>query len=239
MARLSDKQATLVHALLDAYRAGAFPMADPDSGDVQFFTAPRRGVLPLTPGGFHAPASLSRVVRSGRFRLTSDRDFEGVMRGCAEPRRDEVKTWISERIVRWYGLLHRAGHAHSIEAWARDAATGDDRLAGGIYGVTLGGAFFGESMFCRPRPRRPDGSRDPLDGTDASKLCLLALVTHLRRRGYTLFDTQLTNDHIARFGVVEVEHDAYMRMLEAAAARPAEWGAFEPPTPPVAQASRL
>lgn len=233
---LSD-QRRIVGALLDAYRQGAFPMADPDTGDLNFYTADPRGILPLDPpNAFHVPRSLHRRLRSGWFDIRADTAFEGVVRGCALPRPREPVSWIDDRIVDLYTLLHRAGHAHSVEAWRTDAATGDEHLVGGIYGVSIGAAFFGESMFSLPRPRATSPAanghaaaarRHPLDGTDASKVCLAHLVHHLRARGYTLFDTQLVNPHIARFGCVEIPAADYLRRLAEAVERPVAWGALE------------
>ena len=152
--------------------------------------------------------------------MTSDACFERVIRACAE-RTDEDGTWIDERIVRWYVALHRAGYAHSVEAWR------GDELVGGVYGVSIGGAFFGESMFSRPRPRLADGSRDPIDGADASKVALVTLAGHLHACGYTLFDTQFQNDHIAQFGVVEITREAYFERLREACEGPDRWRAIE------------
>ncbi|RMH28593.1 MAG: leucyl/phenylalanyl-tRNA--protein transferase [Planctomycetota bacterium] len=217
----------LVENLLDAYRQGAFPMADADTGEIRFYYALRRGIFPIAPGDpagrFHVPRSLRRRLNSGWFDVRIDTAFDEVVRACAEPRPDDDQTWISDEIARWFGLLHAAGHAHSVEAWRADPRTGEPRLVGGVYGLAIGGAFFGESMFSRPRRRRPDGSRDPLDGTDASKVCLVSLVERLRRRGFSLFDTQLVNPHLARLGCVEIPHEEYMRRLADAVAAPALW----------------
>jgi leucyl/phenylalanyl-tRNA--protein transferase len=171
-------------------------------------------VIPLD--GFHASRSLRRRVRSGKFTITTNRDFEAVIRACAEPRKQERETWIDERIVRAYCALHRAGHAHSIEAWLGEPQAGP--LVGGLYGVHIGAAFFAESKFSRPA----------LGGTDASKVCLVHLVHHLRRRGFELLDVQFTNPHIEQFGVVEVPRDKYLLELGRAVAHRAEWLPFEP-----------
>ena len=153
----------------------------------------RRGILPLD--GFHLSRSLRKTILKAPFHLTLDMDFEGVVRGCAA--REE--TWINDAIFRGYFALHRLGYAHSIEVWAGDA------LVGGVYGVALGRAFFGESMFSRT--------------TDASKIALATLVAHLRQTGFVLFDTQFTTDHLVSLGAVEVPRAEYHAMLDAALER--------------------
>ncbi len=166
-------------------------MAEAEDDPRVFWVDPqRRGILPLD--GFHLSRSLRRTLRRAPFDLSLDTDFEGVVRGCAA--RDE--TWINDTIFRGYTALHRLGHAHSIEARA------DGKLVGGVYGVTLGRAFFGESMFSR--------------ATDASKVALATLVAHLRQTGFLLFDTQFTTEHLLSLGGVEVSRAKYHRMLEAA-----------------------
>ena len=188
--------------LLHAYRQGFFPMADPDEGGrISWYAPDPRAVLPLD--AFHVPHSLARTVRSGAFTVTTDRAFEAVIRACAAPAPGRTETWISEEIVTAYLALHRLGHAHSVECWA------DGELAGGLYGVAVGGAFFGESMFSRRR--------------DASKVALVALVERLRRGHFVLLDVQFTTPHLARFGVVEVARAAYEGWLAEAVAVPARW----------------
>ncbi|MCB1348358.1 MAG: leucyl/phenylalanyl-tRNA--protein transferase [Maritimibacter sp.] len=150
----------------------------------------RRGILPLD--GFHLSRSLRKTLLRTRFHLTLDMDFEGVVRGCAE--REE--TWINDAIFRGYFALHRLGYAHSVEVWK-----GDD-LVGGVYGVALGRAFFGESMFSRT--------------TDASKIALATLIAHLRQTGFMLFDTQFTTEHLASLGAIEVPRAEYHAMLDLA-----------------------
>ncbi len=227
--RLTSEQRIVVDALIEAYREGAFPMADPETGVVSFYTATRRGVFPIAGPirgvAFHVPRSLRRRLNSGFFDIRCDTDFEGVMRGCASARRNDPESWINEQLIEWYSTLHRAGYAHSVEAWREDEA-GRRALVGGIYGVAIGGAFFGESMFSRPSPRLPNGSRHPLDGTDASKVCLARLVEHLRSRGYVLFDTQFTNPHLERFGCVEIPAADYAPILRRAVAMSVTWGRF-------------
>ncbi len=221
----------IVENLLAAYRQGAFPMADPDTNEIRFYYALRRGIFPLEPGdpagAFHVPRSLRRALNSGRFVIRCDTDFAGVVRGCRAPRPDDEETWINDDIAAWFRILHAEKIAHSVEAWAIEPGCDREHLVGGIYGLSIGGVFIGESMFSRPKPRRDDGSRDPIDGTHASKVCLVRLVEHLRQRGYTLFDTQLVNPHLARFGCVEISHDEYMDRFRQAADRPVTWGTFE------------
>jgi leucyl/phenylalanyl-tRNA---protein transferase len=175
--------------LLRAYASGWFPMGVEPArgGGIEWFSPEPRGVVPLD--AFRVPARLARVIRQGRFEVAVDRAFEQVMRACAE--RDE--TWITEDIVESYVALHRSGYAHSIEAWQ------GTRLAGGLYGVSLRGAFFGESMFHRE--------------TDASKVALHALVTRLRARGFRLLDVQWATPHLAQFGAIEVPRRRYLRLL--------------------------
>jgi leucyl/phenylalanyl-tRNA--protein transferase len=174
-----------------AYREGLFPMAV-ESGDIGWFSPERRGILPLD--DFHVPARLARTLRRQPFEITVDRDFEAVIRACAE--RPREGTWISTAIIDCYMALHRLGIAHSVEAWR------DGRLAGGLYGVSLGGAFFGESMFHRE--------------TDASKAALVALVDRLRRRSFTLLDTQWVTEHLVQFGAIEIPRTVYLRQLKSA-----------------------
>ncbi len=179
--------------LVSAYASGWFPMAVAP-GDIRWYSPDPRGILPLE--SFHVPRRLSRVIRQRRFRIEIDRDFEGVIRACAAVERrdeDEGGTWIDQEIVESYCALHRAGLAHSVEAWQ------GERLAGGLYGVALRGAFFGESMFH--------------DVNDASKVVLAALVERLRARGYLLLDVQWVTPHLEQFGAIEVPRDRYLQLL--------------------------
>lgn len=181
--------------LLRAYAAGIFPMADSaDSRTLRWVEPHRRGVIPLD--GFHVPRSLRKVVRRGEFEITADRDFAAVMRACAAPGPGREQTWINDEIHHLYNALHAMGHAHSIECWL------GGELAGGLYGVSLGSAFFGESMFSR--------------ATDASKVALVHLVAHLRRGGYVLLDAQFLTRHLERFGAIEIPRRRYLRELETA-----------------------
>lgn len=188
--------------LLYGYVRGVFPMADPEQDDALYWYAPDpRGVLPLD--GFLVSRNLRKLVRQGRFEVTTDRAFEAVMRACAAPAAGRETTWISPEIVEAYTALHRLGAAHSVECW-RDGA-----LVGGLYGVAIGGAFFGESMFHRER--------------DASKVALVHLVRHLRAGGFTLLDVQFVTPHLAQFGAVEIPRPAYLRLLDAAIDVEAAW----------------
>lgn len=177
-----------------AYRDGWFPMGERGTRLVEWFSPDPRGVLPLT--GLHVPARLGRTLRAGRFEIRVDTAFAAVMQGCAE--RDD--TWISDVIMESYQALHAAGEAHSVECWR------DGQLAGGLYGVALGGAFFGESMFHVE--------------TDASKVALVALVERLRARNFLLLDLQWVTPHLAQFGAVEIRRGRYLQQLEQALKRP-------------------
>ena len=180
--------------LLSAYAQGAFPMTDAD-GVTRWYTADPRGVMPLD-GRFRVHRSLRQTIRRGAMRVVINGDFEATMRACMEQRRDG--TWISEELVAAYRGLHAEGFAHSVEA--RDAGTGE--VVGGLYGVSLGGAFFGESMFHRR--------------TDASKVALVGLVERLREREFVLLDAQARTPHLARFGCEEVPASRYLRRLREA-----------------------
>lgn len=199
--------------ILDLYARGLFPMAEP-GGEVYLYDPDPRGIIPLEDGGLRLSRSLRRRVRSGRFTITTDRAFGRVIRACAAPRDDQPGgTWIDERIIAVYEDLHAEGHAHSLEAWLGEPGP-DDRLVGGLYGVHLRGLFAGESMFSRP----------DLGGTDASKVCLVHLWNHLRKRGFTLLDTQFINPHLARLGAVEIGRDEYLERLADSLRRETTWG---------------
>jgi leucyl/phenylalanyl-tRNA--protein transferase len=203
-----DPQRPTAALLLLAYRQGVFPMADPIDGAIDWLSPDPRGVIPLE--SFHAPVNLQREVRRGIFDIRCDSDFSQVIRACAQPRPGEPLSWINEPLIRAYVSLYHAGHAHSIEAW-RDGA-----MVGGLYGVHIGAAFFGESMFSLPH----------LGGSNASKVCLVHLVRWLRLRGFTLLDTQFVNDHLLQFGCVEISRSAYLQQLAQAVARDVTWGDF-------------
>jgi leucyl/phenylalanyl-tRNA--protein transferase len=181
--------------LLRAYAAGVFPMAESADDPELFWVDPRRrGILPLD--AFHVPRRLRRVVRRRLFEIRCDSAFEAVLRGCAEATEMRPNTWINDEIVRLYGGLFARGAAHSVECWQ------EDELMGGLYGVSIGAAFFGESMFSR--------------ATDASKVALVHLVARLRLGGYRLLDTQFLTPHLARFGGIEVSRRRYHRLLAEA-----------------------
>ena len=193
--------------LLRAYAGGLFPMADAD-GTLGWYAPDPRAVLPLE--DFHVPKTLARLVRQGRFNVTTDGAFEAVMRACAAPAEGREETWISEELVQAYTALHWRGIAHSVEVRDPDGA-----LVGGLYGVALRGAFFGESMFHTAR--------------DASKVALVHLVERLQRGGFTLLDVQFRTAHLARFGVVEVPRRAYERQLAWAMTVEADWAGQDRP----------
>lgn len=186
-----------VEELLACYARGVFPMAESRSDSRIYLLEPdERGVIPLD--RFHIPKSLKKTVRRDDFTFTVNRCFEMVVRSCAAPAPGREDSWINDQILTLYLDMHAAGHAHSIEAWK------DGRLAGGLYGVSLGAAFFGESMFSRE--------------TDASKAALVALVARLSIGGYRLLDTQFNTDHLKRFGALTISQAAYREQLDAAVA---------------------
>lgn len=191
--------------LLHAYSIGIFPMAEHRDDPEIFWVDPkRRGVFPLNQ--FHISRSLARRMRRGGYQITINRDFAGVLTGCA----DRAETWINDEIRGHYETLHDLGHAHSLEVW-----DGPD-LIGGVYGVVLGAAFFGESMFSRR--------------TDASKIALAFLVDRLNRAGFELFDTQFITPHLASLGAIEITRAAYLAQLENAIEGAADFGGPEPAT---------
>jgi len=198
---MTDLPPLTAEGLLWAYRHGIFPMAESRHGPVRWYSPDPRAILPLR--STHFSRSLRKRVQRDDYRISRDGVFEQVMRCCAQPRRGDTQTWISERMIHSYTLLHDQGLAHSIEAHTRPAdPRAEPELVGGLYGVALGGAFFGESMF----------SRTP----DASKICLFHLVEHLRKCGYVLLDVQFNNPHMAQFGVIEIAHAEYMKRLALA-----------------------
>lgn len=180
--------------ILYAYAQGLFPMADSREGEIGWYSPDPRAVFPLE--AFHVPKNLAKTVRQGRFDIRIDTAFQTVMEACAE--REE--TWISEAIVKVYTALHRKGFAHSVEAWQ------DGALVGGLYGVAIGGAFMGESMFSR--------------ATDASKVCLVHLVDRMKTRGFTLLDSQYPTEHLTQFGQTLIRRADYLRQLQAALGLP-------------------
>lgn len=181
--------------LLRAYAAGIFPMAEGRNAQTVYWIDPeRRGIMPLE--RFHVPRRLRRTVRRGPFEIRCDSDFEGVIAGCADPGPDRADTWINPEIVRLYRGLFEMGKCHTVECWQ------DGRLVGGLYGVALGGAFFGESMFSRVR--------------DASKVALVHLGARLVAGGFRLLDAQFVTEHLATFGAIEIPRSQYRRMLAEA-----------------------
>ena len=181
--------------LLRAYASGVFPMAESADDPEIFWVRPEtRGLIPLD--RLHVPKSLAKVVRQKRFDIRFDTDFSGVIEGCAEAGSGRESTWINQPIREAYAELFARGHCHTVEAWR------DGRLVGGLYGVTLARAFFGESMFSRE--------------TDASKVCLVHLVERLNARGFVLLDTQFTTGHLKRFGAIDVPRAKYEQLLEEA-----------------------
>ena len=217
-----------LEAVLTAYAEGWFPMADPETGELAWYSPDPRTVFEL--GSFHVPRRLGRRVRSGRFCVTFDRAFGEVVAGCADPGRDGA--WISDEIAELFGELHEAGFAHSVEAWldvgemassrrdpgrlepvVREVGGRERFLAGGIYGLALGGLFSGEAMFSRP----------DLGGTDASKVALVKLAERLRAGGFTVFDVQFANPHLEQFGCVDVARGEYLARVRAAVRAAAGW----------------
>lgn len=190
--------------LVRAYCMGAFPMAQQrdGAGGIDWYSPDPRAVLPLDER-FKVRRSLAKRVRQRPFTITRDAAFEAVIDACAQPRPGAEETWISDDIIDAYTQLHHAGLAHSVETFD------GDELVGGLYGVTLGGAYFGESMFSR----RPD----------ASQLCLVHLVEHLRQRGFQLLDVQFPNPHLAQFGLVELPREQYLQRLYEALAMEVSW----------------
>ena len=224
--------------VLEAYTLGAFPMADARDGEVSWYTADPRAILPLamnrgeefeisegacgegtrsltapgcaarserlsTSGGMHVPRSLTKFMRRQPFELTHDQAFEQVIYQCAQPREHSPGTWINDQIIDVFCQLHKTGHAHSVEAWQ------SDQLVGGIYGLAIGGAFFGESMFSKV--------------SNASKVCLVHLVEYLQASGFVLFDVQFHNNHLEQFGIIEIPGKVYLKCLQQALAVEATW----------------
>jgi leucyl/phenylalanyl-tRNA---protein transferase len=207
---MANRESALIEitpeVLLKAYACGIFPMAESAEDPALFWIEPeRRGVIPLD--RFHMPARLARTVRSDRFTVTVDRDFDAVLDGCAQPSPGRPRTWINTRIRLLYRKLYERRHCHSVEVYEGGA------LVGGLYGVTLGRAFFGESMFHRAR--------------DASKVALVHLVARLRAGGFRLLDTQFVTDHLRVFGAIEVPRRQYHKLLEAALSGEGDFAALD------------
>ena len=203
--------------LLKAYGCGIFPMAESAEDPALYWVEPdERGIMPLE--HFHVPSRLARTVRSDRFTVRVNHDFDGVLDGCAEPQPGRTRTWINVRIRNLYRKLYDIGHCHSVEAYL------EDRLVGGLYGVSLGRAFFGESMFHRER--------------DASKVALIHLAARLKAGGFRLLDTQFVTDHLRTFGAVEVPKRQYHALLDQALVGEADFGSL-PLDRPMAGADAL
>jgi leucyl/phenylalanyl-tRNA--protein transferase len=200
--RNRDQDLITPSLLLRAYACGIFPMADHADDPTLYWVEPKmRGVLPLD--GFHLPRRLARTVRSDAFEVRVDTDFDAVIAACATPRDGRQETWINTPIRRLYGELFRAGHVHTVECWR------GGRLAGGLYGVKLGAAFFGESMFSEER--------------DASKVALVHLIARLKRGGFKLLDAQFLTAHLVQFGAIEVPREDYVHLLDEALREEAEF----------------
>ncbi|MHC4994556.1 MAG: leucyl/phenylalanyl-tRNA--protein transferase [Planctomycetota bacterium] len=192
--------------LIAAYSQGMFPMArSRQTPGVDWYSPDPRAILPLD--GFHCPRQLQRIIQQDKFEIRFDTAFREVVEACGLPRMKQLETWINREIVDAYTQMHRMGLAHSVEAWL------DDRLVGGLYGVSLGGAFFGESMFHRTEE----------GGRDASKVCLAKLVDTLNERGFDLLDVQINSEHMARFGTIDISRDRYLLLLERALRSGASW----------------
>ncbi len=206
MTRSADDTITVTpEVLLKAYAAGIFPMAEDADDPSLFWVEPReRGIIPLD--AFHVPKRLARTIRNDEFEIRIDQNFDAVIAGCAAPAIDREKTWINRRIRDLYGQLFDAGFCHTVEVYR------DDRLVGGLYGVRLKGAFFGESMFHKDR--------------DASKVALVHLVARLKRGGFTLLDTQFVTPHLAQFGAVEIPRRSYKQMLRMAMEHDGNWNVW-------------
>ncbi len=194
--RYSWKENFLLQVLA-AYRQGYFPMADPESGRIYWYAPAPRAILPIE--RFHVPRNLARLVRRGVFQVTFDQAFDDVVAACA----DRPQTWITPALVDMYQALHRAGHAHSVACWQ------EGRLVGGLFGVSIGGAFFGESMFHRV--------------SEASKVALVHLVAHLRRQGFRLLDIQFLTPHFQQFGAEAISRADFERRLAEAVTLPVRW----------------
>ena len=195
MAGISDRNAITPEIMLRAYAAGMYPMAESADDPDIFWVQPRlRGIIPLD--RFHVSKSLAKRIRQHPYDIRNNTAFDRVMELCAESTDDRPTTWINPLILSLYKDLHRMGYTHSVEAWE------GEELVGGLYGVSLGSAFFGESMFSRR--------------TDASKICLVHLVQRLKARGFTLLDTQFTTDHLKTFGAIDVPRKDYEKLLDKA-----------------------
>jgi leucyl/phenylalanyl-tRNA--protein transferase len=222
--RLTPGERHVVLGVVSMYSQGWFPMVLEEGEGARWVRPPMRALIPLDER-FRVPRSLRQRVRSGRFIVTTDAAFSRVIRACADPRRGREETWLNEDIIETFELLHRAGYAHSVEAWLASEGTASTpppktgscrllgtpdvppgaKLVGGLYGLALGEVFCGESMFSLPEQ----------GGTDASKVCLVHLVEHLRLRGFRILDAQLHSEHLEQFGLYEIPHREYAALLRA------------------------
>lgn len=198
---MSDPAELTPELLLYTYSQGIFPMGH-DDGEIYWYDPDPRAIIPLD-DNFHVPRSLARRIRQGGFEVRVDSAFRAVITACAEPNEDREYTWITPAITDVYCELHQWGYAHSVETWI------DGELVGGLYGVTVGGLFAGESMFSR--------------ATDSSKIALVHLVERLRAGGFILLDTQFMTEHLQRFGAVEIPRREYQRQLQSALLAPARF----------------
>jgi len=180
--------------IIHGYHIGIFPMADSSHGKVRWYLPKMRAVIPLE--NFRVSRSLHQVIKKNIFEIRFNSDFRSVIMNCAAPRKESTETWISKEIIFAYYKLHELGYAHSVEAYLKD------ELVGGLYGVSIGGAFFGESMFYKV--------------SNASKVALFALVSRLKEREFKLLDSQFINENVQRFGAVEIPHTEYMELLKDA-----------------------
>ena len=188
--------------LLDAYANGSFPMGEDADDETLFWIEPtERGIIPLD--GFHLSKSLKRLIQKEKFEIRINSDFEGVIEGCSSSKAGRISTWINKPIRTLYGDLFEQGHCHTVETWI------DDKLVGGLYGVHIGGAFFGESMFSFER--------------DASKVALANLVARLNHCGFSLLDTQFVTEHLRSLGGIEIDQQDYRKKLYAALKKPADF----------------
>ena len=198
---MSDPAELTPELLLYTYSQGIFPMGH-DDGEIYWYDPDPRAIIPLD-DNFHVPRSLARRIRQSGFEVRVDSAFRAVITACAEPNEDREYTWITPAIIDVYCQLHEWGYAHSVETWI------DGELVGGLYGVTVGGLFAGESMFSR--------------ATDSSKIALVHLVERLRAGGFSLLDTQFMTEHLRRFGAVEIPRREYQRQLQSALLAPARF----------------
>ena len=197
---MEEENIITIEMLIDCYCSGFFPMAE-ESGEVLWYTPDPRAIIPFE--NYHVSKSLKPILNKNLFEIKIDIDFEQVMRNCASPRKDEDQTWINEEIIQLYVELHRMGLAHSVEAYR------EGRLVGGLYGVCIGGVFFGESMFSLE--------------SNASKVAFHYLIQLLKSNGFALLDSQFMNDNVKRYGAIEIPRSEYLAKLQEAIAKNCEF----------------